>query len=186
MVTAWRRQIATTAHNLKKVGGTHTSFEFYYSILAPLIPQWNLCQNAENNSSTMTSIDLGSLSDIKKLLDQFHLNHPNHLNPSLASRRLGFIFKIWHVGIIRIKIRAKRTFVRFHKPTPYNQSWSTLIITRYSILSCRVEHDSDDGKTYNQTFNTRRTKSQNLKASRLVLQLPLSNPLKPSVKSRMV
>ena len=33
--------------------------------------------------------------------------------------------------------------------------------------------------------NIRRNKSQNLNDSRLVLQLPLPNPLKPGVKSRM-
>ena len=33
--------------------------------------------------------------------------------------------------------------------------------------------------------DARRTKSQNLNDSRLVLQLSLSNPLKPGVKSRM-
>ena len=34
-------------------------------------------------------------------------------------------------------------------------------------------------------FNMRRTKSQKLNGSRLVLQLLLSNPLKPGVKSSM-
>ena len=38
---------------------------------------------------------------------------------------------------------------------------------------------------YRQTFNTRRTKPQNLNVSRLVLQLSLPNLLKPGVKSRM-
>ena len=35
------------------------------------------------------------------------------------------------------------------------------------------------------SFNARHTKSQNWNVSRLVLQSPLSNPLKPGVKSRM-
>ena len=39
--------------------------------------------------------------------------------------------------------------------------------------------------THRKIFNIRRTKSQNLNDSRLVLLLPLPNPLKPSVKSRM-
>ena len=38
---------------------------------------------------------------------------------------------------------------------------------------------------YRKISNIGRTKSQNLKYSRLVLQLPLPNPLKPGVKSRM-
>ena len=38
---------------------------------------------------------------------------------------------------------------------------------------------------YRKLSNIRRTKSQNLNDSRLVLQLPLSNPLEPGVKSRM-
>ena len=41
------------------------------------------------------------------------------------------------------------------------------------------------GNNYCKISNIRRTKSQNLTDSRLVLQLCLSNPLKPSVKSRM-
>ena len=39
--------------------------------------------------------------------------------------------------------------------------------------------------TYRQVFNIRRTKSQHLKDSRIVLPLSLPNPLKPEFKSRM-
>ena len=39
--------------------------------------------------------------------------------------------------------------------------------------------------TYREVSNIRRTKSQNLNASRLVLKLSLPNPLKPGVKLRM-
>ena len=39
--------------------------------------------------------------------------------------------------------------------------------------------------TYRKISNIRRTKYQNLNGSRLMLQLPLTNPLKPGVKSRM-
>ena len=39
--------------------------------------------------------------------------------------------------------------------------------------------------SYSKTCNMRRTKSQNINVSRLVLQLTLPNPLKPGVKSRM-
>ena len=38
---------------------------------------------------------------------------------------------------------------------------------------------------YRQVSNTRRTKSQHLKDSHTVLLLPMPNPLKPDVKSRM-
>ena len=38
---------------------------------------------------------------------------------------------------------------------------------------------------YRKVSNIRRTKSQNLNDSRLVLQLSLPNPLKPCVKLRM-
>ena len=38
---------------------------------------------------------------------------------------------------------------------------------------------------YRKVSNIRRTKSPNLTASRLVLQLSLPNPKKPGVKSRM-
>ena len=40
-------------------------------------------------------------------------------------------------------------------------------------------------QTYRKTSSISRTKSQNLNASNLVLQLPLLNPLKPGEKSRM-
>ena len=39
--------------------------------------------------------------------------------------------------------------------------------------------------TYHQTYSWRRTKSQHLNVSRLVLQLSLPNPLVSGVKSRM-
>ena len=39
--------------------------------------------------------------------------------------------------------------------------------------------------TYCKTSSISRTKSQNLNASNLVMQLSLLNPLKPGVKSRM-
>ena len=38
---------------------------------------------------------------------------------------------------------------------------------------------------YNETSSKRRTESKHLNVSRLVLQLSLSNPLKPGVKKRM-
>ena len=38
---------------------------------------------------------------------------------------------------------------------------------------------------YRQVSNKRRTKSQHFKDYRAVLRLPLPNPLKPDVKSRM-
>ena len=42
-------------------------------------------------------------------------------------------------------------------------------------------HDSD----YRKVSNIRRTQNQNLNDSRLNMQLPLSIPLKPGVKSRV-
>ena len=39
--------------------------------------------------------------------------------------------------------------------------------------------------TYRKISNIRRTQNQNLTDSRLIMQLPLPNPLKPGVKSRM-
>ena len=38
---------------------------------------------------------------------------------------------------------------------------------------------------YRKISNIRRTQNQNLNDSRLIMQLPLPNPLKPDVKSRM-
>ena len=40
-------------------------------------------------------------------------------------------------------------------------------------------------RSYRQISNISRTKSQNFNVSRLILQLPLPNPFKPGVKSRM-
>ena len=40
-------------------------------------------------------------------------------------------------------------------------------------------------QSYRKASNIRRTKSQNLNASRLILQLYLPNPLKPGVKLRI-
>ena len=40
-------------------------------------------------------------------------------------------------------------------------------------------------ETYRQFSNIRRTQSQNIYVSRVVLQLSLPNPLKPDVKLRM-
>ena len=43
----------------------------------------------------------------------------------------------------------------------------------------------DSFETYRKTSNIRWTKSQNLYVSSIILQLSLTNPLKPDVKSRM-
>ena len=40
-------------------------------------------------------------------------------------------------------------------------------------------------KHYRKISNIRGTQNQNLNDSRLIMQLPLPNPLKPGVKSRM-
>ena len=39
--------------------------------------------------------------------------------------------------------------------------------------------------TYRQTFDISRPKSQNINVSRLILQMSLSNPLKPGAQSSM-
>ena len=44
----------------------------------------------------------------------------------------------------------------------------------------------DMASIYRQVSNIRRTKSQHLKYYHTVLRLPLPNPLKPDVKSRMI
>ena len=48
-----------------------------------------------------------------------------------------------------------------------------------------VFHALCNDLNYRKISNIRRTKSQNLNAPRLVLQLSLPNPMKPGVKSRM-
>ena len=49
-------------------------------------------------------------------------------------------------------------------------------------LSCSVDTACKTQGTYHKISNIRRTKSQNLNASLLVLHLPLPNLLKPDVK----
>ena len=46
-------------------------------------------------------------------------------------------------------------------------------------------YDIGQNYSYRETSNIRRTKYQDLNVSRLVEQLPLPNPLMPSVKSRI-
>ena len=50
---------------------------------------------------------------------------------------------------------------------------------------CHLSALSQWPHTYCKIFNIRRTKSENLSDCRIVLQLPLANPLKPGVKLRM-
>ena len=53
-----------------------------------------------------------------------------------------------------------------------------------TVLYSTTCHDRDNF-TYRKVSNIRRTKYQNLQVSRLILWLPLPNPLKPGVKLRM-
>ena len=43
----------------------------------------------------------------------------------------------------------------------------------------------ENGRIHRKISNIRRTKPENLSECRLVLQLPLANPLKPGIKLRM-
>ena len=54
-----------------------------------------------------------------------------------------------------------------------------------TIITCVGYWWTSESTNYRQISNISRTKSQNLNDSSLVLQLPLPNPLKPCVKSRM-
>ena len=54
-----------------------------------------------------------------------------------------------------------------------------------SSLAILREDTLDPTFTYRQLSNMRRIQNQNLNDSRITLQLPLPNPLKPGVKSRM-
>ena len=58
------------------------------------------------------------------------------------------------------------------------------------VLQCAQEiyrkiSNNNNNNDNDNNDNIRRTKSPNLKASRLVLQLSLPNPIKPGVKSIM-
>ena len=74
------------------------------------------------------------------------------------------------------------------KTSRLQNSQVTSDITNLKILS--GNNDTTNTKyaeiiTYRQVSNIRRTKSQTLNVSCLGLQLFLSNPLKPGIKSRM-
>ena len=58
-------------------------------------------------------------------------------------------------------------------------------LVQYSDYCCSLHHLPFINMDYRQVSNIRRTKSQNLNASRLVLSLSAPNPLKPCVKLRM-
>ena len=57
-------------------------------------------------------------------------------------------------------------------------------IIRFPPFKCMCLHH-DRSVVYRQLSNIRRTQSQNINGSRLVLQLSLPNPLKPGVNLRM-
>ena len=70
----------------------------------------------------------------------------------------------------------------------WNWIWSVLEkwIPGRVMLTCKCLFQINSQQySYQKTSSISRTKSQNLNASRLVLQLSLPNPLKPGVKSRM-
>ena len=56
----------------------------------------------------------------------------------------------------------------------------------FTLLFCMELHYKNTMSwTYRKICNIRRTQNQNLNDSRLIMQLPLPNPLKPGVKSRV-
>ena len=65
-----------------------------------------------------------------------------------------------------------------------NSAWPGKRVTCWNEISARIGEQIQQMK-YCKISNIWCTKSQNLNDSRLVLQLPLPNPLKPGVKSRM-
>ena len=69
---------------------------------------------------------------------------------------------------------------------PRPQCVKNIIIKLSMLIDDQIVMSFKTGSSeYCQTSNTRCTKSQNLNVSRLVLQLSLSNPLQPGVKSSM-
>ena len=67
----------------------------------------------------------------------------------------------------------------------YNISFQIYCLLKYLAFIIIMNHIKTCVFEYRKISNTRRTKSQNLNDSRLVLQLYLPNQLKPGVKSRM-
>ena len=62
---------------------------------------------------------------------------------------------------------------------------SAYMIHSYVIQEFINSQAKSGYKHYRKISNIRRTQNQNLNDSRLIMQLPLPNPLKPGVKSRM-
>ena len=107
--------------------------------------------------------------------------NPEGLVRSFTKSQLGGAFILFHFGVSLNKM------LKVEKNVDEPVIWDAIVLMwgychdRYYACCWRPSlHLS-----YRQTFDTRRTKSQHVNVSCLVLQLTLPNPLKPVVKSRM-
>ena len=78
-----------------------------------------------------------------------------------------------------------KVLMHWYLMTPYGIIEIGWHLWSYDISRLKLVHTSRPKDAYHQTSNISCTKSQNSNVSRLVSQLPLPNPLKPGVKSRM-
>ena len=110
--------------------------------------------------------------------------------------------QIWsNTGLSNQQYRISILFLRWYiwlflDWNGYQTQWTQcrLCVESFNIqgLECQMKVSRADVNTshiycgmYRKVFNIRRTKSQNLNVSCLILQFSLPNPLKPDVKLRM-
>ena len=93
---------------------------------------------------------------------------------------LPIYWKIWFLdNVVNLRDLRLTSLLAFFKRPP-NSLMYTLHPIKHSHSQMHVTY-----QTYRKVSNIRRTKYQNLNDSRLILQLSVPNPLKPSVKSIM-
>ena len=103
---------------------------------------------------------------------------------------MGFIYP-YSSGLLRWQWRSYDIV-----PVPSEKAWSLHVNTSHQFTESFDMTTTKQTKnisifygiywqTYRKISNIRRTKSQTLNVSRLVLQLSLPNPMKPGVKSKM-
>ena len=142
-----------------------------------------------------------ALDNIMRLHTSIYANHKLNTNPSLERIRIAFMgngsthFLTQFKTIREVSIETLKLSTGIPQPLSIIWVWpshKTDIIRGagslrfiYIIRFYMYMYEKKNNLKYRKFSNIRRTQYQNLNKSRLILQSPLPNPLKPSVKSRM-
>ena len=140
-----------------------------------------------------------ALDNIMRLHTSIYANHKLNTNPTLERIRIAFIgngsthFLSQFKAIREVSIETLKLFTCIPQPLSIIWVWpshKTDIIRgagslRFIYIIRFYMYEKKNNLKYRKISNIRRTKYKNLNKSRLILQSPLPNPLKPSVKSRM-